>query len=78
MRVRMARILEDETARRWWLPNDQGFTPILQNVRAFVDERNHSASSIQPEHLRETSDLFDTVVHRRAQEDAIVAESIAE
>lgn len=77
MRVRMAQILEDETAIRWWLPGDRGFSPILQNVRDFADERNRSASSMQPEHVREMSDLFDAVVHLRSQEEPGLADTTA-
>lgn len=65
----MAQILKDEAAIRWWLPGDRGFSPILQNVRAFADERNRSVSSSQPEHLGEISDLFDAVVHLRSREE---------
>lgn len=71
----MAQVLDDETAIRWWLPDDRGFSPILQNVREFADERNRSASSTQPEHLGEISDLFDAVVHLGSQEELGLVDS---
>lgn len=71
----MAQILEDEAAIRWWLPGDLGFSPILQNVRAFADERNRGASWAQPEHVGEISDLFEAIVHLRSQEGLGMANS---
>lgn len=41
-RARMAHLFEDESVVRWWLPNNEGFTPVLQRVRAFADERSNS------------------------------------
>lgn len=57
----MAHILQDKTVIRWWLPNDQGFSPILRSVRAFADERSNSAASRQDNHgqdMKETSDAL--------------------
>ncbi|KAK3390907.1 hypothetical protein B0H63DRAFT_125709 [Podospora didyma] len=58
MRARMAELFGDESCARWWLPNDEGFTPILQNIRAFADERNAMAVSAQSENLRQVRHVF--------------------
>lgn len=67
----MAHLFEDETAVRWWLPNDEGFSPILQSVRAFADERNRSATPTHPDNVRDLKDLFDAVVDLRLQDPII-------
>lgn len=58
MRTRMAELFRDESCVQWWLPNNEGFTPILQAVRAFADERNATAVSAQTENLREIRHIF--------------------
>ena len=58
MRARMAELFGDESCARWWLPNDEGFTPILQSIRAFADERNAMAVSAQSENLRQIRHVF--------------------
>jgi hypothetical protein len=46
-------MLQDETIERWWLPDGRGFTTILQNVRAFAEERNAAITSAQPRNVEE-------------------------
>jgi len=58
MRRRMAELFRDSSCIRWWLPNDDGFTPIIQNVRAFADERNATAVSAQGENVRQIRNVF--------------------
>lgn len=58
MRLRMAELFRDESCLRWWLPNDEGFTPMLQSIRAFADERNATAVSTQSENLRQIRSVF--------------------
>lgn len=53
MRTRMADLFGDASCNRWWLPNDEGFTPLLQNIRAIADERNAMAASTQRESLQQ-------------------------
>jgi hypothetical protein len=48
----MAQLFEDESCVRWWLPNDEGFSPLLQNIRAIADERNALAIETQKESLQ--------------------------
>jgi phosphodiesterase/alkaline phosphatase D-like protein len=58
MRTRMAELFGDQSCVRWWLPNDEGFTEILKNVRIFADERNATAVTAQSENLREIRHIF--------------------
>jgi len=58
MRTRMAELFDDESCIRWWLPNDEGFSPLLQNIRAIADERNAMALSTQRESLQQIRHVF--------------------
>lgn len=52
-RTRISQLLNDESLMRWWLPNDEGFTPLLQTVRAIADERNAVAAAAQQENMKQ-------------------------
>lgn len=54
----MSELFHEPSCVRWWLPNDEGFTPILQSIRTFADERNAVAVSAQVENLREVRHVF--------------------
>lgn len=58
MRSRFSQIFQDPSCVQWWLPNDEGLTPIVRSVRAFADERNANPVSEQTENLREMSAIF--------------------
>lgn len=58
MRTRMAELFKDESCLRWWLPNDEGFSPLLQNIRAIADERNATAILTQRESLQQIRHVF--------------------
>ncbi|KAK3906293.1 hypothetical protein C8A05DRAFT_11950 [Staphylotrichum tortipilum] len=58
MRTRMAELFDDDSCLRWWLPNDEGFSPLLQSVRAIADERNAMAASTQHESLQQIRHVF--------------------
>ncbi|PTB70628.1 hypothetical protein BBK36DRAFT_1174954 [Trichoderma citrinoviride] len=58
-REKMAQVFNDPSCVRWWLPNDEFFTPILQSIRAFADDRNAKALNMQQESIREVKHLFD-------------------
>ncbi|KAI2469381.1 hypothetical protein F4781DRAFT_431428 [Annulohypoxylon bovei var. microspora] len=58
IRTRMAEIFRDPSCVQWWLPNDEGLSPVLRNIRAFADERNANPVSQQTESLREISAIF--------------------
>ncbi|KAM0261653.1 hypothetical protein ACHAQJ_002104 [Trichoderma viride] len=61
-RTKMAEIFGDPSCAQWWLPNEQGFTPILQSIRSFADERNARAVNTQQVNLREVKHLFDKLI----------------
>lgn len=54
----MAELFRDQSCVRWWLPNDEGFSPILKSIRTLADERNETAVSAQTENLREIRHVF--------------------
>lgn len=54
----MAELFGDPSCARWWLPNDEGFSPVLQTIRSFADERNAAAVTAQQESLREVRHIF--------------------
>ncbi|KKA29618.1 hypothetical protein TD95_000685 [Thielaviopsis punctulata] len=56
-RSNMTKFFDDPTTLRWWLPDDGGYTPILDKVRSFTDERNLVAKQWQEE-LRDVSHIF--------------------
>lgn len=57
-REKMAELFQDPSCLRWWLPNDEGFTPVLQRIREFADERNIVAINAQQESVREVRQLY--------------------
>ena len=38
-RSKMAEMWREPDVNHWWLPNDEGFTPLLRDIRAFIKER---------------------------------------
>jgi hypothetical protein len=43
---------------RWWLPNDEGYFPILQAVREFIDYRARVPQDTMQTDLRDMKGLF--------------------
>ncbi|KAK0629883.1 hypothetical protein B0T17DRAFT_202301 [Bombardia bombarda] len=59
MRTRMAELFRDSSCVRWWLPGDEGFTPILQSIRTLADDRNATAVTAQQgQNLRQIRHVF--------------------
>ncbi|KAF7553079.1 hypothetical protein G7046_g7205 [Stylonectria norvegica] len=58
LRSKMAEMFQEPSCARWWLPNDEGFSPVLQSIRNFADERNAAAVTAQQENLREVRHIF--------------------
>lgn len=58
MRTRMAELFGDQSCVQWWLPDDEGLSPILKNLRMFADERNATATTAESENLREIRHVF--------------------
>ncbi|EJT77731.1 hypothetical protein GGTG_02836 [Gaeumannomyces tritici R3-111a-1] len=57
-RTRMAELFNDEACVRWWLPNDEGFSPVLQAIRAFADERNATSVPTQRDNVPNIQKIF--------------------
>lgn len=43
---------------RWWLPNDEGFPPIIQAIREFIEFRARAPKDTVSEDLRDMKGLF--------------------
>jgi hypothetical protein len=54
----MAELFREPSCVRWWLPNEEGFSPVLQEIRNFADERNAAAVTAQQESIREVRHIF--------------------
>lgn len=54
----MAELFREPSCVNWWLPNNEGFSPVLQAIRDFADERNAAAVTAQQESLREVKHIF--------------------
>ncbi|KAM0328199.1 hypothetical protein ACHAQA_005606 [Verticillium albo-atrum] len=58
VRMNMGQLFGAPECERWWLPNDEGFSPLLQAIRNLADERNATAINAQEENLREVRHVF--------------------
>lgn len=54
----MAELFREPSCVRWWLPNEEGFSTVLQEIRNFADERNAAAVTAQQESIREVRHIF--------------------
>lgn len=54
----MAQLFRDPTCTRWWLPDGEGLTPILQAIHTFADERSAAAFNAQYDNICEVRHLF--------------------
>lgn len=61
VRSRLAVFFGDPTCVRWWLPDEEGLTPILRSIRDFADERNAVAMNAQQASVREVRTLFENL-----------------
>lgn len=46
---------------RWWLPDDEGYAPILRAIREFVEYRTMPARDRASEELRDMSGIFESL-----------------
>jgi len=42
----------------WWLPNDEGYPPIIRSIRKFVEERTSNPVDLPGEDLRDMKAIF--------------------
>ncbi|KAM3531333.1 hypothetical protein NHJ13051_000901 [Beauveria bassiana] len=67
-RSKIAQLFRDDKAMRWWLPDDEGFSPIVQSIRNFADERHNAADAAQLDYVRVVGKLFDKLDFGAAME----------
>ncbi|WXC65226.1 hypothetical protein SNK03_011032 [Fusarium graminearum] len=58
LRTKMAELFRETSCVQWWLPDGEGFSPVLREIRNFADERNAAAVTAQQESLREVRHIF--------------------
>lgn len=51
----------NEDVTRWWLPNDEDFPPIIQEIRQFIEFRAQIPKDTVSEDLRDMRGLFNTL-----------------
>jgi hypothetical protein len=54
----MSNLFRDQSCMHWWLPNDEGFSPIIRSIRKFVEERSSLPTDVPKEDLREMKQIF--------------------
>jgi hypothetical protein len=54
----------------WWLPNDEGYPPIIRSIRTFVEERTASARDVPTEDLRDMKAIFSSLKLDDSQTDS--------
>lgn len=54
----MADLFRDRSCMHWWLPNDEGYPPIIRSIRKFVEERTSPAVDLPGEDLRDMKAIF--------------------
>lgn len=57
-RLKMAEMWQIPDLTQWWLPNNEGFHPVLQSIRAFSEERASNPSDDQGEDIRDMKMIF--------------------
>jgi len=60
-RTKMSDLFRDRTCMHWWLPNDEGYPPIIRSIRKFVEERTSRATDIPGQSLRDMKAVFATM-----------------
>ena len=53
LRKKMADSWQSPETNQWWLPNNEGFTPLLRDIRAFIKERADAYDASQGDELRD-------------------------
>ena len=54
----MSDLFRDRTCMRWWLPNDEGYPPIIQSIRKFVEERTSPAVDVSGGDVKDMKAIF--------------------
>ncbi|KAM3432800.1 hypothetical protein MY4824_006317 [Beauveria thailandica] len=67
-RSKIAELFRDDSATRWWLPDDEGFSPMLQSIRNFADERHNATAGAHLDYVQVMGKLFDKLDFGAAME----------
>ncbi|KAM3550441.1 hypothetical protein MY1884_008251 [Beauveria asiatica] len=67
-RSKIAELFRDDSATRWWLPDDEGFGPMLQSIRNFADERHNATAGAHLDYVQAMGKLFDKLDFGAAME----------
>jgi hypothetical protein len=54
----LAAIWQLPEVKHWWLPNDEGYTEIIREIRAMSEERLHQPRDEHRENVRDMKGLF--------------------
>ena len=58
-RSRLAQLWGLPAVSHWWLPNDEGYPPIVRSIRAFMEDRSHhSHNQAKSEDVRTLKAIF--------------------
>lgn len=57
MRTRMGELWGEDVST-WWLPNNEGFPPIIQSIREFIEFRSQEATDTLGASVRDMKALF--------------------
>lgn len=60
LRGRMSELWGEDVSR-WWLPNDEGFPPVIQSIREFIEYRMLKPADELQENVREMKALFQSM-----------------
>ncbi|KAF2145208.1 uncharacterized protein K452DRAFT_244963 [Aplosporella prunicola CBS 121167] len=57
LRTRMSETWNADVSR-WWLPEDEGYPPIIKSIRGFIEDRTVNPSDQEKQDLRDMKGLF--------------------
>jgi hypothetical protein len=67
-RKKMAEMWHLPEIHHWWLPNDEGFSSLLREIRGFSEQRTSQQIDQSSEKLRDISAIFSGLDVERPQE----------
>lgn len=57
-RKKMAELWDVQEIHHWWLPNDEGYPPIIRSIRGFIEDRTMKPRDQPSEDLREIKGIL--------------------
>lgn len=61
LREKMAVLWGVPDIRHWWLPNDEGYSPIIRTIRSFTEDRTPQPAGQPTEAVRTMKGLFNNL-----------------